>query len=60
MQSEVIKRSVKNIQGGEMMEQKYEIEATINGVVLVCQGSIESKGQDGLEFVITSYEKCIQ
>ena len=25
------------------MEQKYEIEATINGVVLVCQGSIESK-----------------
>lgn len=25
------------------MKQKYEIEATINGEVLVCQGSIESK-----------------
>ena len=38
-----MKRSVKNIQGGEIMEQKYEIEAIVNGVFSVCQGSIESE-----------------
>ena len=39
----MIKISVKNIQGGEIVEQEYEIEAIVNGVLSVCRGSIETK-----------------
>ena len=42
------------------MEQKYEIEATVNGEVLVCQGSIETKNgvnQNAARIICNEFKK---
>ena len=50
------------MRGGEIMEQKYEIEATVNGEVLVCQSSIESKNgvnQNMARIICNEFKKKI-